>query len=263
MRYWFFALCLGVGWAAGAAAGGLESLPETLARIKPSIVGVGTYKPTGRPPLNLRGTGFVVGDGRHALTNLHVLQEKMDAAKKETLAVFVGTGESPSVRPAEVAAKDALHDIVLLKFSDEPVPPLSLGDSDRVREGELYAFTGFPIGAVLGLYPVTHHGLISAISPAVIPVRKSRQLTSEMIRLLKEPFLMLQLDATAYPGNSGSPLYDPASGEVMGILNKVLVFEGKESALKHPTGISYAIPSNIARALLVKAGLSASKPSVP
>ena len=54
---------------------------------------------------------------------------------------------------------------------------------------------------------------------------------------------MFQLDATAYPGNSGSPLYDPATGEVIGIVNMVFVKGTKESALTQPSGITYAIPS--------------------
>jgi len=54
--------------------------------------------------------------------------------------------------------------------------------------------------------------------------------------------LIYQLDAIAYPGNSGSPMYDPKSGEVIGVINKVLVKDTKESALSSPTGISYAIP---------------------
>ncbi|HNM56654.1 MAG TPA: S1C family serine protease, partial [Thauera aminoaromatica] len=55
-------------------------------------------------------------------------------------------------------------------------------------------------------------------------------------------FRVYQLDATAYPGNSGSPLYDPASGEVIGVLNMVFVKSTKEKVLADPSGISYAIP---------------------
>jgi S1-C subfamily serine protease len=54
---------------------------------------------------------------------------------------------------------------------------------------------------------------------------------------------VFQLDATAYPGNSGSPLFDPATGEVVGIVNMVFVKGTKEAALAQPSGITYAIPS--------------------
>jgi S1-C subfamily serine protease len=61
---------------------------------------------------------------------------------------------------------------------------------------------------------------------------------------------VFQLDGTAYPGNSGSPVYHPASGEVVGIVNSVLVKGTKESALKTPSGITYAIPVQKLKALL-------------
>lgn len=253
---WILLSIAGIELVVGVAvAGSLEELPDTVARIKPSIVGVGTFERTRRPPIELRGAGFVVGDGRHVLTNLHVIPPKLNDAKQEMLAVFAGEGEEPSVRLATQVAEDADHDVVLLKFSDEPLPPLTLGNSEQVREGQLYAFTGFPIGAVIGLYPATHRGIISAIMPVARPSDVVKQLTPELLRRLKISYDVFQLDATAYPGNSGSPLYDPVTGVVIGIVNKVVVEGGKANALKKPSGISFAVPIRYAQALLVKAGL--------
>ena len=65
---------------------------------------------------------------------------------------------------------------------------------------------------------------------------------------------MFQIDGTAYPGNSGSPVYRRRSGEVIGVINKVFVKDKKENLLKEPTGITYAIPVNHVKALLEKAG---------
>ena len=61
---------------------------------------------------------------------------------------------------------------------------------------------------------------------------------------------MFQLDATSYPGNSGRPLCDPASGEVVGVLNMVFVKGAKENAPTNPSGISYAIPLRYLQALI-------------
>ena len=124
-----------------------------------------------------------------------------------------------------------------------------------MQEGELYAFTGYPIGMVLGLYPVTHRGIISAISPVVIPVFNSGKLNSKLIKRLENPYNVYQLDATAYPGNSGSPLYDIGNGEVVGVMNKVFVQETKENILSKPSGISYAIPIEHVKKLLSSKGL--------
>ena len=69
-------------------------------------------------------------------------------------------------------------------------------------------------------------------------------------RLREEPYEVLQLDAIAYPGNSGSPLYEPYTGRVVGVVNKVFVQESKETLLEKPSGITYAIPVEHVQALL-------------
>jgi S1-C subfamily serine protease len=115
-------------------------------------------------------------------------------------------------------------------------------------------FTGFPIGAVLGPFPATHRGMISVVTPIAIPQARAAELDPRTLRRLTSgSFPVLQLDATAYPGNSGSPVYDPDSGEVIGIINMVLVKSTKESALSQPSGITYAVPSRHLQNLLEKA----------
>jgi len=131
--------------------------------------------------------------------------------------------------------------------------PLKLGAARMVREGSEIAFTGFPIGMVLGLYPVTHRGIVSAVTPVVIPAMSSRQLTARIIKRMRDPYKVYQLDATAYPGNSGSPVYLEGSGRVIGVINSVLVKTTKESALNDPSGITYAIPVRFVYALLRRA----------
>ena len=130
-----------------------------------------------------------------------------------------------------------------------------LGNPDLVREGELYAFTGYPIGMVLGLFPVTHRGIVSAITPMAIPMLKARQLNAKLMRRLREPYDVFQLDATAYPGNSGSPLYHVKNGKVVGVINKVFIKESKETILSKPSGITYAIPIRYVKKLLAQKAL--------
>jgi serine protease Do len=69
-------------------------------------------------------------------------------------------------------------------------------------------------------------------------------------QLQRTPFAIFQLDGTVYPGNSGSPVYDPATGAVLAVINMTFVKGLKESAITHPSGIAYAIPSNYVRDLL-------------
>ncbi|MCP5158751.1 MAG: trypsin-like peptidase domain-containing protein [Gammaproteobacteria bacterium] len=230
------------------------SLADTVEKVKASIVAVGTIQPTRRPPAKFQATGFVVGRGRHIITNAHVFSDFLDSQKKETLAVFLGQGKKVESRSARKIATDPEHDLALLEIEGQPLPALWLGESQPPREGQAIAFTGFPIGVVLGLFPVTHQGIISAISPVAIPVPAAGNLDAITIRRLKnEPYEVLQLDAIAYPGNSGSPLYEPDTGRVIGIINKVFVQESKESILERPSGITYAIPVRYAQALLKRA----------
>ena len=246
-------LLFGATLMAFECANAIGELPDTIDRVRPSVVAVGTHLPTRRPPAAFRGTGFAIDDGRLIVTNHHVLPESLDIARRERIAVFSGRGKQAQVHIAEVLAKDPGHDLAILEIQGRALPALPLGSADGVREGEEVAFTGFPIGMVLGLYPVTHRGIVAALSPVVIPQLGSEKLTNEMIRSLRDPYDVLQLDATAYPGNSGSPVYDQRSGAVIGVINSVFVKGTKESALQHPTGITYAIPVRFVKALLKQA----------
>jgi len=219
-------------------------LEETIARVKPSVVGIGTYQKMKSPPLTIMGTGFAVGDGLHIVTNAHVIPETLDRERMEKQVVITGRDSKPEVIEATVISMDRERDLALLKISGPALPPLKRGNSDSVREGRRVAFTGFPIGMVLGFYPATHQAYISAITPIIRPMHNATQLNPQLIRQLQTPFMIFQLDGVAYPGNSGSPLYDPETGVVYGIINMVYVKGKKETALSAPSGISYAIPGN-------------------
>lgn len=242
-------------WIVAIAASAAD-LPSTLEKIRPGIVAVGTVQPTRSPRSLFLGTGFVVGNGRYIVTNRHVVPRVLDFERKEQLAIFTGRGKQANVRVADLVAQDETHDLAVLEISGAPLPALKLGDAAGVREGERFAFTGFPIGMVLGLYPVTHRGIVSAITPIAIPNVSSRQLTAAQIRRLRNPYTVFQLDAIAYPGNSGSPLYDPADGSVVGVVNSVFVKGTKEEALENPSGIAYAIPISHLQKLLKKSNIT-------
>lgn len=224
---------------------------QTIQAIKPAIVGIGTYQKTRSPSVQFLGTGFAVADGLHVVTNAHVLPSALNTESKEILIILAGAGKSPEPREASTIAIDDDHDLALLRIEGEPLPAVRLGDSGGIREGQSLFFTGYPIGTVLGLHPVTHRSMVSAITPIVLPSLHSKQLDEKMIKRLRAaPYMVFQLDAVAYPGNSGSPLYDPDNGKVYGIINMVFVKGTKESALSAPSGISYAIPANFIRNFL-------------
>lgn len=245
-------LALGVLFTTGA--GGAE-LPDVIDAVRPSIVGVGTAYPPRQPnrkgpAVTYRGTGFVIGNGRQVITNAHVIPQSIDTANREALVVFSGRGAKAVATPVRVVRSDTEHDVALLEMADRVLPALQLGDSSGVREGQEIAFTGYPMGMVLGLYPVTHRGIVSVIAPVARPAEDSRSINAAQMARLRNPFNVFQLDATAYPGNSGSPVYLPGSGKVIGVINSVHVKESRESMLEKPSGISYAIPVEHVKALL-------------
>ena len=231
-----------------------DDLAANIAKVKPSVVIVGTFKTTNSPRFNMRGTGFVAGDGNLAVTNAHVIPDGADADPDAKIVIQVRIGQNElQMRQATVLEIDRAHDLALLKFEGAAVPKLVLRDSDTVREGQVIAFMGFPIGGALGFSPVTHRGMVSSITAIALPTANSQQLNARTIASLRSgSFDIFQLDATAYPGNSGGPMFDADSGEVLGVINMVFIKGTKESALTNPSGISYAIPSKFILQLLQK-----------
>jgi serine protease Do len=236
--------------AAALAAGQLTShvwaqgLPATVASVRGSVVPVGTFSATDSPRFGFSGTGFVVGDGTLVATNYHVLPHAAGLPGGPMMAVLSPRGlEAGSVRMARVVATDRNRDLALLKIEGAPLPALVLDETNSAREGQAIALMGFPIGGVLGFSPVTHRGIVASITSAALPAPTAQQLDPRAVARLREGnFEVLQLDATAYPGNSGGPVFDADTGRVLGLVNLVLVKGSRESALTNPTGISYAIP---------------------
>ena len=252
----------GLLWAGAAPA----ALPDVIAAVRPSVLPIGRFDPLASPRFAFRGTAFVVGDGRHVVTNAHVL-----AADAAGAASAASAGLPPQWalqrplpdggaewRRLERVASDPEHDLALLRMEGAPLPALTLGADDGVREGQAVALVGFPIAGVLGFQTVTHRGIVSSIAAIRLPAPNMARLNAGAVAQLRRgTFDIFQLDATAYPGNSGGPVLDAATGEVVAVVNMVLAKGGREGALSNPTGISYAIPVRWVRALLAAQGVPA------
>lgn len=231
-------------------------LPEVVAAAKPAVVAVGLYDPLASPRFTFRGTGFAVGDGRLLATNAHVLPE--DPLQEPKLALQMrgertaGSADAPLVlRRLKLLRTDRTHDLALLQIEGDPLPALPLAADDAAREGQAAAFIGFPIGGLLGFSPVTHRATVSSITPIALPPPNASRLDAAAVNRLRQGlFDIYQLDGTAYPGNSGGPLLDADSGQVLGVVNMVMVKSSRESLLSNPSGISYAIPVRFLRALI-------------
>ncbi|WP_164020296.1 trypsin-like peptidase domain-containing protein [Pyxidicoccus trucidator] len=176
----------------------------------------GPQGPSEERPRQGLGSGFII-DGRGlVLTNNHVVQ---DATK---IQVQLPDGRELG---AKVLGTDPLTDVALLQLQlpadAKALPVVRLGDSEALRVGDWVVAIGNPFG------------LGSSVSLGIVSA-KARNIEAG-------PFdEFLQTDAAINPGNSGGPLFN-LRGEVVGI-NTAIVGGG--------TGIGFAVPSNLVRALV-------------
>lgn len=166
------------------------------------------------------GSGFVIDDKGHILTNNHVVADATDV--EITLA-------DGTTLQAKVTGRDPADDLALLEVDPSKVTlkAATLGDSDKVRIGEL----AIAIGNPLRYDHTVTTGIISSVGRTLS--------TESMTRPLQN---MIQTDAAINPGNSGGPLLN-ARGEVIGINTAI-----EPGA----TGIGFAIPVNTAKRYLPK-----------
>jgi serine protease Do len=168
-----------------------------------------------RPQVQLGlGSGVIVHSDGSILTNHHVV----DGA--EQIKVELSNHRSFN---AKLVGSDPPSDLAVLKIDGKDLSVLTLGDSDRVRVGDV----ALAIGNPLGIGQTVTAGIISA---------KSRY--TGLSDGSFEDFL--QTDAPINQGNSGGALIN-ARGELIGINSQILSTSGGN------IGIGFAIPSNMAR----------------
>lgn len=228
-----------------------SELPNLIPRLKPAIVAIAIYNPTSAPRLKLIGSGFAVTPGNKIATNYHVIEKALDKSKNENYVVLSGHGQQPQIHQINKITSNREHDLAILDIN-ETLPSLELASSELVAEGTEVAFTGYPITGVLGLYPATHRAIVSAVTPIAIPADHSTALNPRTLKQLQQPFMVYQLDGTAYPGNSGSALYRQNDGKVVAVINMVLVKASREAVLSDPSGIAFAIPVRHLQQLMVQ-----------
>lgn len=171
------------------------------------------------------GSGFVLREDGHILTNAHVVGAAVGGAAE--LTVVFSDGEQA---PAEIVGITTDYDLAVLKVDRTDLVPLALGDSDAVRVGQSVV----AVGAPLGLQGTVTSGIVSALNR---PVQAGDAEQTSFINAI-------QTDAAINPGNSGGPLLD-AQGRVIGINSAIAQPPGQNAA--GSIGLGFAIPSNQAR----------------
>jgi serine protease Do len=212
------------------------------------VCAVGTYNALDSPRFGFRGSGFFVGDGSVVATCWHVLPDAGAAPKPgvTSLAVQVTAADgSLEVREAELLNSQRQHDLALLRVKGRRGPPLTLSTPSAVREGMDVVLIGFPIGGVLGFRQVAHRGIVASVVASALPSSNARQLNEgRCCGCAKEASSCCNWMPRPTQATAVGPLLDVEPvAQVVGVVNMVLVKGNRESALSHPTGITYAVPA--------------------
>jgi 2-alkenal reductase len=197
---------------------GQESLASLYESVNPGVVNIRVYVRQGGLTGEGAGSGFVIDEEGHIVTNDHVVSNA-----QVVTVIFYNGFESG----ADVVGTDADSDLAVVKADRVPdgVHPLRLGESSAVQPGDWAIAIGNPfrLGGSMSL------GIVSAVG-RTIPTAET-------------PFSIpqaVQTDAAINPGNSGGPLLN-LDGQVIGVNAQIASNTGTNS------GVGFAIPSDVVR----------------
>jgi len=205
-----------------------ESIVNAVEKVSKSVVNIASVRMMQDQlfrvfPVQGVGSGIIVDDKGHILTNNHVI-DASDRLRvtlgdsKQVSAKVVGTDEETDLavvraEPLEINSNDAV------KFQ-----PVNLGNSEELKVGQIVMAVGNPFGLTGG--PTVTAGIISSLNRNV-------QFENGILELV-------QTDAAINPGNSGGPLIN-TKGEVVAI---------NTAKIPYGQGIGFAVPINTVKSIL-------------
>lgn len=202
-------------------------------KVGPSVVGISvTYKAQafifgGVQDVPSSGSGIIIRSDGYIMTNNHVISEAMQGTtqlKNGAKIEVILPNEIDKPYTATVVGRDAKTDLAVLKIEASNLPAIEMGDSDKIKVGELAVAIGNPGGLeYMGSVTV---GVISGLNRS-IPLDQNNELK------------LIQTDAAINPGNSGGALVN-AEGKLIGINTAKISGDGFE-------GLGFAIPVNKAK----------------
>ncbi|WP_298801964.1 trypsin-like peptidase domain-containing protein [uncultured Pseudokineococcus sp.] len=211
-------------------------------RVAPSVVAIQVASQTAQG----EGSGVVLDDQGHVLTNYHVVNGAGSGAQ---MRVVLPDGRVYD--DVTVVGQDAATDLAVIQIANPPsdLRPATLGDSSAVEVGQPVMAVGNP----LGLSDTVTTGIVSALDRPVTTTQEStgqqsqQQLPFGFQQQQQAPpeqvvTNAIQTDAAINPGNSGGALVD-AAGDVIGI-NSSIASTGQQAG---SIGLGFAIPSNEAK----------------
>lgn len=202
------------------------TLIETVDQVRPAVVTVSSLLTVGGLPGSQddvqagTGTGFIIDEQGHVVTNWHVVAGGADPT------VFLADGTEVD---AELVGEDPQTDLAVLRINPSMVPAtVPLGNSRQLQPGQTVMAIGSPLGAFSNTVTA---GIISALN--------RDQLADPTSIYCQNYTDLIQHDAAINQGNSGGPLIN-LYGEVVGV--NTLGIRTSQSGLP-VQGLSFAVPS--------------------
>lgn len=200
------------------------SVSAVAATLLPSVV---QLKVEGEDNSDATGSGFVIDNAGHILTNNHVVA---GAAKGGSIQVLTENGKTSTAR---LVGRSPAYDLAVVQVTGLDAPSVQFGQSDQAIVGQDVVAIGSP----LGLAGTVTSGIISA---------KNRPVTTGESADQTSYISALQTDAAINPGNSGGPLVD-MNARVIGVNSAIATVPGTGEGQSGNIGLGFAIPIDQAR----------------
>lgn len=198
-------------------------------QIEPSVVTITVQSGQGEGI----GTGVVLDDRGHILTNDHVVSEAAQDQSRQSGAPSISvTFDDGTTEKATVVGTSSTNDLAVIKVAaSDKLVPATFAKSASLQVGQGVV----AVGAPLGLSDTVTSGIVSNTAR---PVRSGT--TNDAV------YLAVQTDAAINPGNSGGPLVN-LNGDVVG-LNSSIASTGSDGSGSQSgnIGIGFAIPADVA-----------------
>jgi S1-C subfamily serine protease len=197
-----------------------ENVIAAIQKVEASVVNINTIRFERDAFLHVHpargiGSGFIIDDRGHILTNHHI------TAGSREIEVALTDGRAFE---GKLVGSDPANDLAVVNIDAHDLPVAELGNSSELRVGQTVIAIGNPFGLVGG--PSVTVGVVSALDRHILAERVYENL--------------IQTDASINPGNSGGPLLD-LTGRVIGI---------NTANIPGAQGIGFAIPIDTAKAVL-------------